>query len=243
LPLVETGDGSLQPMFELQADQRAELEKLRRRGQLDEYTVISVPHRAYTPAEDDLEGAALRYAGRAVATGGGHRHARGRAGVTEFPVTWTEEQILANILSVAREPDHVVHQPNQRWRVRGARDGVEIVVIVKNDGAIHSAWPLPGGPGVQQNPTWSISAEEMELARTMKRLPNCFADRLDAGDVDALNEMAEAGEWAEEIDSLIATLVAKQRPATILERHQLTELLSQLGMRGDELQNVPSENA
>lgn len=124
---------------------------------------------------------------RIVSTGGGHRHAAGRAGATEFPTTWSEDQVVEHILSVAKHPDQApVKQPNQRWRTRGIRDGVEIIVLLKSEGEIVSAWPLPGGRGVQQNPSWSMSPAEAEHALAMKDLPDRFAHHLDADEVDAL---------------------------------------------------------
>jgi len=75
-----------------------------------------------------------------------------------------------------------VLQPNQRWRVLGVRDGVEIMAIITFDGAVTGAWPLVGGRGVQQNPSWSISREETVLVETMKDLPGRFSDHLCADD-------------------------------------------------------------
>jgi Bacterial EndoU nuclease len=199
VPLVATDDGSLRSMFELIADQRLEFDETARSGQLDDYTVITLPHRAYRPGPENDPGEATLSQesasgspagtgtsadpggtgemppGRVVSTGGGHRHGAGRAATTEFPATWSDDEVLDRIISVARDPDLMpVWQPNQRWRVRGVRDGVEIFVIMGRDGAIATAWPLPGGRGVQQNPSWSMSPEEAQLARTMKVLPAVF---------------------------------------------------------------------
>lgn len=260
VPLVEGPDGSFQSMFELLADQRAEFDELLRTGKLDDYTVATLPQRTCRPerpdgaddiqsltdpeAEPEISGSSSRRPQRPeriVSSGGGHRHARGRAGATEFPASWSDDQVTANIISVARSPDRApVKQPNRRWRVRGTREGVEIMVIIKFDGSAWSAWPLPGGQGVQQNPHWSTNPNEVELARNMQHLPSRFADRLDRDDIDGLRAMAEAGEWAEEIDLLIAVLASTQRPVTALERHDLADLLTQLDMPADQLANVPS---
>ena len=264
-PLVATDDGSLRSMFELLADRRVEFDELASGGEVDSYTVIAVPHRPYRPAlvddaDDELHeqaprpgplakadmsagpgGSSTQSSARSVSTGGGHRHAAGRAGTTEFPAEWSDDQVAANILSVARDPGLVpVWQPNQRWRIRGVRGGVEIVVLVRRDGLILTAWPLPGGRGVQQNPSWSMSPEEAHLPRAMKDLPGRFGNRVDADDVDALCTMAEAGEWAEEIDLLIATLAARQQPVTHQERHDLRSLLDLLEMPVGQLDQVPA---
>jgi hypothetical protein len=57
------------------------------------------------------------------------------------------------VLSVARAPDE---QParqnwNDRWRVQGKRDGVDIVAIVSPDGLVWTAWPREGSPAVVKN--------------------------------------------------------------------------------------------
>lgn len=83
-----------------------------------------------------------------------------------------------------------------------------------------------------------MNPEEAELARTMQRLPGRFSDRLDADDIDALHTMAEAGEWAEEADLLIATLATQRQPVTNQEREDLQELLHQMELPSDELKKV-----
>jgi hypothetical protein len=86
--------------------------------------------------------------------GGGHRHGIGNPGKTEFPASWSDEKIIDSLLDVARRPDHPPrHQEwNDRWVARGARDDVEVVVVIARDGRIWSGWPTPGGPGVVKNP-------------------------------------------------------------------------------------------
>jgi len=266
-PFVAANDGSLRSLFELMADQHVEFEELARSGELDDFKVITLPHRTYRPAAETDTGQASRVSpasessnasgaegesppepggraasrpARAVSTGGGHRHGAGRAGSAEFPASWSDDEVIANILSVARDPDlKPVWQANQRWRVRGVRDGVEIFVIVQRDGAVATAWPVPGGRGVQQNPTWSMNPDEARLARMMKRLPGRFCDRLNAEDIVALLAMAEAGEWAEEADLLIATLAAGQQSVTDEERCDLADVLVQVNLPADQLAKIP----
>jgi hypothetical protein len=86
------------------------------------------------------------------ATGGGHRYGTGTPGKTEFPASWDEEKITDSILSVARSPDSAGLQRNGRWKVEGICDEVALAVIITADGRIWSAYPLPGSPGVRQNP-------------------------------------------------------------------------------------------
>jgi hypothetical protein len=86
------------------------------------------------------------------ATGGGHRYGTGSPGKTEFPASWDEDKITDSILSIARSPDSASLQRNGRWKVEGVRDEVALAVIITTDGRIWSAYPLPGSPGVRQNP-------------------------------------------------------------------------------------------
>lgn len=86
------------------------------------------------------------------AGGGGHRHGTGRPGKTEFPASWADEKITESVVSVARVPDLARYQPNGRWLVTGTRDDVRLSAVVLPDGRIWTAYPLPGGPGVTQNP-------------------------------------------------------------------------------------------
>jgi len=86
------------------------------------------------------------------ATGGGHRPGTGKPGKTEFPASWGDDKITDCILSVARSPDSATLQKNGRWNVKGVRDEVTLAVIIIPDGRVWSAYPLPGSPGVRQNP-------------------------------------------------------------------------------------------
>jgi hypothetical protein len=83
---------------------------------------------------------------------GGHRHGTGIPRKTEFPADWDDDTTVGHIVDVARRPDSVEMQDNGRWIVRGERDGVEMDVIVEPDGRIVTAYPLPGGRGVVENP-------------------------------------------------------------------------------------------
>jgi hypothetical protein len=86
-------------------------------------------------------------------TGGGHRHGVGSPGKTEFPAGWDDDRVIDNVLSIAREPDQppVRQNWNDRWRVQGEREGVDIVAIVTADGLVWTAWPREGSPGVVKN--------------------------------------------------------------------------------------------
>jgi Bacterial EndoU nuclease len=85
-------------------------------------------------------------------TGGGHRHGTGIPGKTEFPADWDEATVMDSIAAVAHVPDSVEHQPNGRWFTCGECDNVWVTVIINPDGAIWTAWPEEGSPGVVRNP-------------------------------------------------------------------------------------------
>jgi hypothetical protein len=86
------------------------------------------------------------------ATGGRHRHGTGSPGKTEFPANWSDGRILETVLAVSRRPETVHRQWNDRWKVRGERDQVWVTAIVNPDGAVWTAWPEEGSPGVVRNP-------------------------------------------------------------------------------------------
>ncbi|HVD89888.1 MAG TPA: EndoU domain-containing protein [Jatrophihabitantaceae bacterium] len=83
--------------------------------------------------------------------GGGHAPGTGLPNKTEFPEAWDDDVIIGRIEDVARNPDQPpIQQDNDRWLVRGTRDGVDIEVIVNPDGSIWTAYPT-GGTGVVRN--------------------------------------------------------------------------------------------
>lgn len=83
---------------------------------------------------------------------GGHRHGEGNPGKTEFPAGWSDEKIIANVLSVARNPDTVPElQRTGNWRIQGIRDGLLIEVIVYPNGRVCTGYP-PEQPGIVKNP-------------------------------------------------------------------------------------------
>ncbi|WP_154814868.1 putative T7SS-secreted protein [Actinophytocola xinjiangensis] len=82
---------------------------------------------------------------------GGHRYGTGRPNKTEFPEHWDDDDIIENVEDVTRNPDSPPRQlPDGKWEVRGERDGVDIRVIVDQNGSIETAHPT-GGDGVVKN--------------------------------------------------------------------------------------------
>lgn len=114
--------------------------------QPDPDSITLPPERAQHILAGEYNGARDEY-------GGGHRSGTGFPEKTEFPADWTDGRTLDHIADVARNPDHdPVQQSNDRWRYEGVRDGVHITVVVDPDGAIRTAWPREGDPGVVKNP-------------------------------------------------------------------------------------------
>jgi Bacterial EndoU nuclease len=82
---------------------------------------------------------------------GGHKYGTGRPNKTEFPERWDEDDIVDNVEDVARNPDSPPRQlPDGNWEVRGERDGVNVRVIVDENGSIRTAHPT-SGDGVVKN--------------------------------------------------------------------------------------------
>jgi len=70
-----------------------------------------------------------------------------------------------------------------------------------------------------------------------------FADRLDPTDLATVREYAEAGEWGEEIDLLLACLSATRRPVTAAERGELVALLEAMGMSAGAAEELGADGA
>jgi hypothetical protein len=87
-------------------------------------------------------------------TGGGHRHGAGKPRKTEFPASWSDDKIIANVLDVTRRPDSTPTRQdwNDTWLCRGNRDDVGVSAVVERDGNILTGWPEEGSPGVVRNP-------------------------------------------------------------------------------------------
>jgi Bacterial EndoU nuclease len=72
-------------------------------------------------------------------TGGGHRAGTAIPGKTEFPRSWSDDKVIAEIESIANDPtSRRSLQPNGRMRVEGMREGIMIRVIINTDGT--SIW-------------------------------------------------------------------------------------------------------
>lgn len=82
---------------------------------------------------------------------GGHRYGTGTPGKTEFPASWSDDDILEAIRQVAGTG--TVDRPAHRGGdlvVVGEVNGVTIEVVVQPNGEVRTGYPL-SGPGVGRN--------------------------------------------------------------------------------------------
>ena len=80
----------------------------------------------------------------------GHRPGADIPTKTEFPADWSDDDIMAAVDDVARNPDSVTDAEqdglNARFTVYGERNGVPILVALKSTGAIWTAFPYGRWP-------------------------------------------------------------------------------------------------
>ncbi len=136
-------------------------------------------------------------------SGGGHAPGTGRRGATEFPASWTRQEITDRFLDVARYPDETpTRLPGGAWRAVGVREGVRIVVLLDADGGVRAAFPVDG-PGVVRNPDRAPDPAHPTAADLAAGRPGYAAGELLAGTAldpelaTACAELAHAGEWGE----------------------------------------------
>jgi hypothetical protein len=166
--------------------------------------------------------------------GGGHAPGTGRRGTSEFPVGWSDEQIIAVVKDVANDPGEPTRrQHNGRWRAAGERHGVNVVVLVEENGQVHTAYPI-GGPGVTRNadtakdpanPTVADLADG-RISYFADILLNQLANRLPAVDLTHYRGLLWAGEWEELVDVLVAHIVSERLSLSVDEYADLERLLN-----------------
>lgn len=83
-----------------------------------------------------------------------------------------------------------------------------------------------------------MAMTEAELARLTAGLPERFADRLPAPDLEGLRSMARGGEWDELLDLLVQALQQTRAPVSGEERDQLRAALAGWGMPADILASL-----
>lgn len=82
---------------------------------------------------------------------------------------------------------------------------------------------------------------EAELATVTKRLPEMFAGRVRAVDFDGLRSMADAGEWGELLDLLVAALRVTNAAITAEERDLLRGVLAGWGLPTDPVDDLAGQ--
>lgn len=128
--------------------------------------------------------------------GGGHKAGTGTPGKREFPAHWDDDTTVGHIMSVAREPDGAVTQPDGTFRAWGMRDGVDLRVIVSGNGKVETAYPV-AGDGVTTNP---LDEDRAPLVAQIRAL----IDRAQPDDATrtGLEELVDVGEWDEALAQL-----------------------------------------
>lgn len=108
----------------------------------------------YVAVVEDLTPARRTHILDGDATGGGHRAGTGRPGKTEFPASWSDDDIIRAVMETARRPQTVVDQAPHResFLVSAEHGGVTVQVAVNRAGEVLTGYPAPGGPGVVSNP-------------------------------------------------------------------------------------------
>ncbi|MCU1673448.1 MAG: Bacterial EndoU nuclease [Frankiales bacterium] len=83
--------------------------------------------------------------------GGGHRPGLGKPGKTEFPAGWSDDDIISCVMQTAMRPERVEVTRGQ-FAAFADYDGATVKVVISVDGDVITAYPLPGGRGIVQNP-------------------------------------------------------------------------------------------
>ena len=84
--------------------------------------------------------------------GGGHRSGTGKPGKTEFPASWSDDDIIERVMQTAMRPQTVVQEGNNTFKAIATHEGVVVHVIINRKGNVITAYPPPGSPGVVRNP-------------------------------------------------------------------------------------------
>lgn len=132
--------------------------------------------------------------------GGGHGPGRGLPGKREFPASWSDDDVVARTMDVARRPDRAVRLLSGLFRASGERGGVQLSVLVSPDGEVVVSYPV-AGEGVRQNPLDGWRTEPVErLQRLVEAGVPGGAEEPRA----SLDELLAVGEWPHVITCLQA---------------------------------------
>lgn len=101
--------------------------------------------------------------------------------------------------------------------------------------------PLPGPPPTAvQGRAGQGRDGQRELADAMRRLPECFRDRLPASMVQRVVGAAASGRWETAVDQLVMALYMRGAPVSAAERAELRDVLAALGVPAHRLDRLPS---
>lgn len=81
-----------------------------------------------------------------------------------------------------------------------------------------------------QEPEGRTAVNESEVIELAEALPDLYADRVRAEDLDGMRSMAGAGEWQELVDLVVASLGLTGAPVTAAERDDLRSLLAAMNL-------------
>jgi hypothetical protein len=149
--------------------------------------------------------------------GGGHAPGVGRRATSEFPPGWSNEHIISVVKDVANDPSEARwQQQNGRWRCAGERFNVHLIVLVEENGHVHTAYPV-AGPGVVRNPDAARDPANPTVADLKENRISFFADsvltslagRLSPEEYTHYRTLLWSGEWEELADVLSAHAVKR----------------------------------
>ncbi|WIY04555.1 EndoU domain-containing protein [Amycolatopsis mongoliensis] len=147
--------------------------------------------------------------------GGGHAPGVGRRATSEFPPGWSNEHIISVVKDVANDPSEARWQQlNGRWRCAGERFNVHLIVLVEENGQVHTAYPV-AGPGVVRNADAARDPANPTVADLKENRISFFADSVLTSLADRLSPeqythyrtLLWSGEWEELADVLAAHAV------------------------------------
>jgi hypothetical protein len=148
--------------------------------------------------------------------GGGHGAGRGLSGKVEYPARWSDDEAIEHVMSVAREPDGAIRQPDGTFRAWGTRDNVDLRVIVTELGDVVTAYPI-GGDGIVTNPLDDVRRPYVErLQAVIDGTP------MDNEAAQGVTELMRVGEW----DQVLLHLRALPVP----DREELQQLCEAAGI-------------
>lgn len=172
-------------------------------------------------------------------TGGGHSYGTGSPGKSEFPHRWSDADTKAFILATARAPATATYEGARatrppQWRCTAKHDDVLVVVIVREDASIWTAYPKEGSrreaKSMEAQVVSQFPTDDPMFIEAVLALPAHYADRLDQDQRERLRDDAEAGEWGQTLEQLVVDLANRGSVVTTQERGHLVKLYRTAGI-------------